>query len=64
MSEFELDLLPNRWVHPATGCTILGEDMPWELVPEDKPTIRYSSFSEAISSYGLRVESRVGEDDE
>jgi hypothetical protein len=31
--DFELDHLPNTWIHPETGVTILGEDMPHELKP-------------------------------
>lgn len=33
--DFRYDWLPNRYVHPETGVTINGEDMPPELLPEE-----------------------------
>lgn len=33
MADFEIDFLPNIWRHPETDVSILGEDMPWELIP-------------------------------
>ncbi len=33
MTQWDLDLLSLTWHNPATGTTILDEDMPWELQP-------------------------------
>lgn len=33
MADFALDMLTDVWAHPETGVSILGEDMPQELIP-------------------------------